>query len=129
MLGFCQRSFRWLVVAPFALLLTLSAGAQPASRSPFLPAGAPGGAAANTAAVPFELRGIMATSQGPRFLIFDFAKQTGVWVGLNDRNSDAPFVVQAADLAQEDVSLQLGDRAITLKLRMARQRPHMRSTR
>ena len=82
-----------------------------AAESPFLPAGAAGeaGPAAGSA---YELRGIMSTSEGPRFYIYDASKRAGVWAGLNE--SGFPFVVSSADPRFDSVTIKATDANPTL---------------
>jgi hypothetical protein len=90
-----------------------------APSSPFLPANsAAAGAQGGGPAGPVELRGIMATSQGVAYCIYDTAKKTSAWVGLNERGND--FVVKAADAASESVTVDFQGRSLRLVLRTAK---------
>ena len=87
----------WLSGGPGLLLAATVAVAAPADAdraipSPFLPpGGAPAAAATTHGAI--EYHGYMATAGGERFSIYDTAKKSATWVGLNERGS--PFVVRS----------------------------------
>jgi hypothetical protein len=93
------------------------AWAQDADGSPFLPNPAAGGGGAAAENEPLELHGIMPTADGLRFCIFDAAKKTSRWVGLNDTGGGAPFVVKSADPDRDMVTVLNGGRLMTLSLR------------
>ena len=114
-----MKTFRFLRAAGigFSLQVFVCAGAQLATQSPFLPP--PGSAAAGPAeSAPIELRGIQARDQGARFLIYDTARRTTVWVGLNEKGYD--FLIKAQDLAKDTVTIEQGGRTFSLKLREAK---------
>ena len=108
---------RWAVLSAAALLAPLGAlRAELAASSPFLPAGAAASAgAAAAAADPIELRGIMALPDGFAYCIYDAAKKTSSWVGLNETGNE--FVVKSADPANESVMVTLQGRDIHLSLK------------
>jgi hypothetical protein len=112
---------RWVAALCAALLPLGRAAAQDADGSPFLPVagagGGPGGAAAAAANEPLELHGIMATPDGLRFCIFDAAKKTSKWVGLNDAGAGVPYLVKSADPDHDTVSVSSDGRLLTLTLR------------
>ncbi len=94
--------------------LAAHARAQLAANSPFLPA--PGTAAAAPAENnPIELRGIMAMGRAVRFCIYDTARKTSAWVGLDEKGYD--FTIKAQDLAHDSVTVEQGGRTFTLPLR------------
>lgn len=96
------------------LLWVVHARAQLAANSPFLPA--PGTAAAAPAENnPIELRGIMALGRAARFCIYDTARRTSVWAGLDEAGYD--FTIKAQDLAHDSVTVVQGGRTFTLALR------------
>ncbi len=112
------RYCRWAAALLFGLILAGRAGAQEADSSPFLPnpaAGGAGGAAAENE--PLELHGIMPTADGLRFCIFDAAKKTSKWVGLNDASGGDSFTVRSADTDRDTVTVMNGGRLMTLSLR------------
>jgi hypothetical protein len=89
-----------------------------APSSPFLPAGSVAGGAPGAPAGPVELRGIMGVPGGYAYCIYDTAKKTSAWVGLNERGND--FVVKAADPARESVTVDFQGRSLQLVLRAAK---------
>jgi hypothetical protein len=112
------RHCRWAAALLFGIALVARAGAQDADSSPFLPNPAAGGAAGAAAEnEPLELHGIMPTADGLRFCIFDAAKKTSRWVGLNDAAGGAPYVVKSADPDRDTVTVLNGGRLMTLSLR------------
>ena len=108
---------RWVASLCLGLLPLARTTAQEADSSPFLPTpgGAAGGAAAAAENEPLELHGIMpAPDGGLRFCIFDAAKKTSRWVGLNETGGDAKFVVKSADPERDTVSVLSDGRLLTL---------------
>jgi hypothetical protein len=99
-----------------ALAPRLRADLAPAS--PFLPANTSAQGAAAGSSGPIELRGIMATSDGVQFCIYDSAKKKDVWVGLNETGND--FVVRTADPSQDRASVEYQGRIIRLDLHSAK---------
>ena len=81
-----------MVFPAFFLVVPPGAGAGLDSYSPFLPAGARQAAAPATGG-PIELHGYMKTPEGEKFSIYDPAKKSAVWVGLNE--TGRPFVVRS----------------------------------
>ena len=94
-----------------------SGRAQLAPSSPFLPADAKEtvGAAQAGPAGPIELRGIMSTAEGASFCIYDVAKKSGTWVGLNEEGHD--FIVRAHQVENDSVTVEVQGRSIMLALR------------
>lgn len=88
-----------------------------APSSPFLPANSAAGGPAAPAG-PVELRGIMGVSGGFAYCIYDTAKKTSTWVGVNERGND--FVVKSADPAKESVTVDFQGRSLQLVLRTAK---------
>lgn len=110
-----MKLFGTTSIAVLALSLAGLARAQDLnSRSPFMPEGGAGGAAA-TENAPLELRGIVSTSHGEIFGLYDPSKKESVWVGLNDTHS--PFVVRSHDVANETVTVDYDGRILTLPLK------------
>ena len=86
-------------LALLALSLGAGARADDTSRSPFLPpnaAGAAGGAVVDPNAM--QLRGIMSTPNGVKYNIYDPAKKSSVWVGVNESGNG--FLIKSAVLAR-----------------------------
>jgi len=113
----CHR--RWIVAACLGVL-PACAVAQLSDSSPFAPTGAPGGPGAAAENEPLELHGIMATPDGLRFCIYDAAKRTSRWVGLNESGNGTRFVVKSADPDRDTVSIQSDGRIMTLALQKAK---------
>jgi hypothetical protein len=114
-----QSRILW-AVASVAAAATCSVPlrADLASSSPFLPANAAAAGGQAGPAGPVELRGIMATSSGFAYCIYDTAKKTSAWVGLNEAGND--FVVKAADPTKESVTVDFQGRSLKLVLRTAK---------
>ncbi len=119
----------FLPVQPLRRILPFLVAAlsyQPASRavaqlvdsSPFMAPGAASSApgAAETGAL--ELRGIMSTPDGVRYCIYDPAKKSGTWVGVNERGN--AFVVRQADPQHQAVTVQADGRTVRLVLRASK---------
>ena len=60
----------------------------------------------------------MSTSQGVAYCIYDTARKTSAWVGLNETGND--FVVKAADPAGDSVTVDFQGRSLQLVLRTAK---------
>jgi hypothetical protein len=102
------------------VLLAAFAAAPPArsdlaQSSPFLPPGLTGPTAPGGPAGPIELRGVMATAQGAAYCIYDVAKRSGTWVGLNETGND--FVVRSVDATGEGVTVDYKGSPVKLTLR------------
>jgi len=89
-----------------------------ASSSPFLPAGVTGAAAGAGSAEPVELRGIMSLPEGTAYCIYDAAKKTSSWVGVNETGNE--FVVKSADAANDSVMVTVQGRDIRLALKASK---------
>ncbi len=113
------RTFLTLLSASAALGCAGLARGDLAPTSPFLPANSTmaGGAQAGPAG-PVELRGIMSTAQGVAYCIYDTAKKTSEWVGLNEAGND--FVVKSADPANDAVTVDFQGRSLRLVLRTSK---------
>jgi hypothetical protein len=114
---------RPLLFTPWVLLAAIAAGAASAradlaQTSPFLPSNAPGAAAQSGAGGPVELRGVMSTSQGTEYCIYDVAKRSSSWVGLNE--SGNAFVVKSAGAEGDSVTVEYQGRMMKLVLRTAK---------
>jgi hypothetical protein len=112
----CLRHRSWIAALCLGLLQIVRAGAQDADGSPFLPSPAAGASAA-AENQSLELHGIMPTSDGVRFCIYDSVKKTSKWVGLNDAGAGDAFVVKSADPNADTVSVLSGGRLMTLVMR------------
>lgn len=112
------RIFPAVLLALAVLRPAGSASAQLAESSPFMAPSSSGAGPAGGPAGPVELRGIMSLSGGTAYCIYDTAKKTGVWVGLNEKGND--FTVKSADPAGDSVMVDYQGRSIRLVLRTAR---------
>jgi hypothetical protein len=93
--------------------------AELAASSPFLPPNLTGSdAPAGGPSGPVELRGIMATSEGSAYCIYDSTKKTSTWVGLNEKGNE--FVVRSADAAGDSITVDYQGRNLRLVLRTAK---------
>jgi hypothetical protein len=106
-----------------ALLAAVSAGsaaarADLAQASPFLPSNMTDPASKAGAAGPVELRGVMSTPQGNEYCIYDTAKKSSAWVGLNETGN--AYVVKSADPESDSVTVEYQGRTIRLVLRTAK---------
>ena len=110
----------WIVAACLGLLPAARAGAQLSDSSPFAPTAASGTAGAAAENEPLELRGIAATPEGLRICIYDAAKKTSKWVGLNESGDGGRYVVKSADPERDTVLVQSDGRIMTLALRKAK---------
>ena len=111
--------FRRLFVAGFALGGAMTAQAQLASKSPFLPAAAPG-APAPTSNAPLEFLGYLELGQGPQYRLFDPAKKTSIWVGLNERNPDFEVLVKQFDRDSDTLTVEHRGAVHSLAIRKAK---------
>jgi hypothetical protein len=89
-----------------------------APSSPFLPANASALGIAAGPSGPIELRGIMGTSDGAQYCIYDSTKKKDVWVGLNETGHD--FVVKNADPNEDRVTVEYQGRILRLDLHVAK---------
>lgn len=114
-----SRGFLLLAAAGLGLLPASRALAQLVDTSPFM---LPGTAATGPNGIveggALELRGIMSTPEGTRYCIYDPAKKSGAWIGVNERGNS--FVIKAADLAHQAVTVQSEGRTVRLELRTAK---------
>jgi len=112
---------RWIWANAAAFAAFAWAGplrADLAASSPFLPANAAASGALAGPSGPIELRGVMATSEGASYCIYDTAKKKDFWVGLNEAGHD--FVVKAADSASDSVTVDYQGRSLHLVLHTAK---------
>lgn len=107
-----------LVLLAAAAAMPAAALADLAQTSPFLPANMAGAAASNGPSGPVELRGVMSTSQGTEYCIYDVVKRTSAWVGLNEQGNG--FVVKSADPASDSVTVEFQGRTMNLMLHTAK---------
>jgi hypothetical protein len=109
-----------LLLTPWVLLAAIAAGAAAAradlaQASPFLPANMSDTGGQGGAAGPIELCGVMSTSGGTEFCIYDTVKKSSTWVGLNEAGS--AFVVKSADPSGDNVTVEYQGRTMRLALR------------
>ena len=97
------------------MLVAGTAGAQPASSSPFLPPSA-ANVAAPTAGAPIEFRGIMETGEGMRFRLYDPVRKSGAWVKLNERDTTLAVVVKQFNATPDSETLVVEHQGRTLTL-------------
>ncbi len=111
-------SFRYLALAGLARLAAVESAAQP-SPSPFLPHSV---AVANapTAGAPLEFRGLMETSEGMRFRLYDPARKVGVWVKLNERDPTLDVVAKQFVSEGESLVVEHQGRTLTLAQRVSK---------
>ena len=116
--------FQSRMLGGIGLLLAATALARAeaglAFSSPFLPAGgAPVAAVTTNGSI--EYHGYMATPNGERFSIYNTAKKTATWVGLNDRGN--PFVVRAHRLGgggTDQITVEYQGSSMVLALKEAK---------
>jgi len=99
----------------------VSAGASPdlqslLDRSPFAPATAIRGDGTEVGSG-LELRGVFVDGGETFFSIFEPAKRTALWVGLNEPGN--PFTVQGYASAKETVTVEYQGRTLSLTLKLA----------
>jgi hypothetical protein len=112
------RGPRALVLAAIALGCAGTARCDLAPSSPFLPRNQAGAAAQGGPSGPVELRGVMATSEGFAYCIYDTVKKTSSWVGLGEGGHD--FIVKSADAGGENVTVDFKGQILRLALRTAK---------
>ena len=103
-----------------SLLCCVATGADLASTSPFVGAGAgaTGAGGAGAPGGPIELRGEMLVEGQESFCIYDSAKKSGTWVQLNEGGHD--FVVKKHDVAHDTVTVVYQGRTMLLALKEAK---------
>jgi hypothetical protein len=106
-------SIRFSAFLSLAGIGAVSGFAQIAAKSPFMPPQA-NNAAGPTAGAPLEFRGSMVTSEGTLYRIYDPAKKVGVWVKLNERNSDFDVLIKQHDDGQKTLAIEHQGKALTL---------------
>jgi len=79
-------------------------------------------AVANAPAVgaPIEFRGLMETSEGMRFRIYDPARKAGVWVKLNERDPTLDVVAKQFVPEGETLVVEHQGRTLTLAQRVSK---------
>jgi hypothetical protein len=107
----------------WVLLAAIAAGAGAAradlaQTSPFMPSGLSDTSAQGGAGGPIELRGVMSTSQGSEYCIYDTAKKSSAWVALNEAGN--AFMVKSADPASDSVMVEYQGRTLKLVLKAAK---------
>src|SRR5579871_5793951 len=114
------QSLRGSLALGLALMVAARAGAQLASKSPFMPSPVPGTAAAPTAGGTLEFRGMMQTSQGLKIRIVDTARKTGAWLLVNERDPSFDVVVKQYDAEHDTVTVDYQGHGLTLAQRVAK---------
>ena len=111
---------RYSVLATLAFCVTSSAvvRAQDITRESPFGGSATAPAAAPTENAPLELRGIVATTSGYLYGIFDPTKRLSSWVRMNDSGAD--FVVRAHDESADTITVEFQGRSMTLGLKAAK---------
>jgi len=107
----------WIMLAAVAVAPPVAL-ADLAQSSPFLPSSLSASGAKAGADGPVELRGVMSTSDGTEYCIYDAVKRTSAWVGLNETGN--AFVVKSADPGGERVTVEFQGRMVNLELRTAK---------
>jgi hypothetical protein len=115
-----HTSFRsWTVLAALVSIgCAASVRADLAPASPFLPSNAAAAGPQAGPSGPIELRGVMETSDGVAYCIYDTAKKRTLWVGLNESGHD--FTVRSADAASDSIRVDYQGRSLKLTLRAAK---------
>ena len=106
-----------LFLATLSVGLTTGAMAKISTESPFVPKNGQA-MAAPTENSPIELRGVMQTSEGMMFGIYEPASQKGTWVKANETGNG--YVVKTFDAARSSISVEYQGRVQTLTLKEAR---------
>src|SRR5579859_3845329 len=104
----------FLISAALAAAGSPSLRADLAGASPFLPPNAAAAAGQAGPSGPVELRGIMGTGSGFAYCIYDTARKTSTWVGLNEKGND--LVVRMADPTHESVTVDYQGQTLKLVL-------------
>lgn len=106
-----------LFFAALSVGLTSVAVARISTESPFVPKNGQVMEAQKENS-PIELRGVMQTSEGLMFGIYEPASQKGSWVKANETGHG--YVVKSFDAARSSVSIEYQGRVQTLTLKEAR---------
>jgi hypothetical protein len=119
-----MNPFRLLVLLAISSVLPAFAGqaATLAADSPFLPREKAGAEETAPSSDTVELRGVMSSSTGYLYYVYDSAKKRGVWAGSGD--TEFPFTIVAADAIAGHLDLRMNDgRLLHLRLREAKVMP------
>jgi hypothetical protein len=65
-----------------------------------------------------QLRGIMSTASGMKYNIYDPAKKSSVWVGVNESGNG--FLIKSADTKRDAVTMSANGQQVTLQLKEAK---------
>jgi hypothetical protein len=98
--------------------LPASARAELAASSPFLPSNSAAAGAQSGPSGPIELRGIMATSDGAEYCIYETATKKSTWVGLNEGGHN--FTVKQAFANADKVAVEYQGRVLQLEMHAAK---------
>jgi hypothetical protein len=113
------RHFRWLTLAVSVAGLTVAARAQLAKTSPFNSADA-AAAAAPAANSELQYIGWRSDADGEEFRLYDRARKAGVWLKLNERDSNLDVLVKQTDADRETVTIEHGGQTLPLTLRVSK---------
>ncbi|HEY3757808.1 MAG TPA: hypothetical protein VGL42_16760 [Opitutaceae bacterium] len=109
----------------FILGLIVAAGVSAAAaraqadRSPFLPPSAPEANAGQMSGPNgIELRGIMSTTDGVKYNIYNPAKKGSVWLGVNEPGDG--FVIKSGDLDRDSVTVEANGQRFTLSMKQVK---------
>ena len=108
-----------LFALSLALVMAGRAGAQLATKSPFVSSQTPG-AAAPTAGAPLEFRGTMETKQGLKARVVDPSRHAGAWLLVGERDPSFDFVVKKIDAEHDTVTVDYQGRPLTLAQHVAK---------
>ncbi len=106
-----------LFFAVLSLGLSSEVVGRISTESPFVPKNGQS-LAAPTENSPIELRGVMQTSEGLMFGIYEPASQKGNWVKVNETGNG--YVVKSFDAGKSSISIDYQGRVQTLTLKEAR---------
>lgn len=115
-----EHSSGWHSTPAFAAVKAPAVGSAwtgLADESPFIPASSDGGFRTQADGPGLELRGIMTTSAGPEYCIYDVAKKRSVWAAQGENGPG--FVIISGSPSDESVTLDCQGRRVTLALRVA----------
>jgi hypothetical protein len=70
-----------------------------------------------------ELRGIMSTSEGIQYCIYDPGRKSGIWASVGEIQDS--FVVKGGDPAMDEVRVEMAGRLVMLRMRDSKVIPAM----
>jgi hypothetical protein len=98
-----------LVLSPVALAQT-----SPENVSPFLPSGSNAAKAGQVDLDSLQLRGLLTTSKGTRYCIYDPSTKRSVWLSVKEANDN--FTIDSADATTGIVTIVQQGRRMSLAL-------------